>query len=830
MEEFFIGLGAVWLLSPLVLLIALIVARRKLKRLQRDAAITDDAETLIGDSFQLTPDDLDRLLLLQLELRHQLKEKALTETEYAGLIGYLEILWSRHLTQSGLTPEAPTWQRERDQAWRLLAHYGGISEPPPWQSPSPIEKPVVAKPQAEPQLETTTALPEPQPTPPPVQEPSAPALLQKASPPSHQIADAETAAPPATPLPDDDFDWAPAPPSPVEQWVQTLSGWSKLAAPFLMQNIGWFIGGFCFVAGTLFLVSYTSGFINALVIFLSLLAYTGFLLWGGYQLRRRRAELRLSSTMLMSIGMLLAPLNITAVTRLLIVAAPSLGLQLVALAAAAVSLLAFYWAANLVGGLMDRSLQGRHPRLLLILVGLQLSAPLLAEVTHWGWLAGLHGLLLMLVGGGLVLFVRDWVRSIFVDQRRIAYYAGGLLVYSALVSFAHLTWAFPGRLPTGYYGPFLMALCGLLFYADAALKVWAKRYAFLSRFTFGLYGLSVLAVVLCIQAPMPRLLTLALGAGIYGLMVWKYLTLIPLYLLLACLGALYGLLILTRVPDAAYLLASLPGLAGLLLLLRWSRTRSQTMAGICFAAFGLSMAGLAAWSLFHAEPGWLGMSTAFTASVVSYYALRLLPDEGLEEAGYLPLTGLVLRLGASLYPVTILAALTLAYAPRWPILSWEMQFAFGLVGLAALWAWLGLVSSRTLFYAEAWLNSALLSLGLALAVALWSVQPAILYTPVLSVLLAAAAGVLLWLSLGLRLRGLFYAALLCLGLAGMIIKRSYFPAPSSGLMYMLLAVIMWGLIRWLDRVPEDLAAVAAVERPRLTVLWRFSAFRAGLRS
>jgi hypothetical protein len=53
--------------------------------------------------------------------------------------------------------------------------------------------------------------------------------------------------------------WRPAAPNPLEKALQTLSGWPKLIAPFLMQNIGWFIGGFCFVAGALFLIANTRG-------------------------------------------------------------------------------------------------------------------------------------------------------------------------------------------------------------------------------------------------------------------------------------------------------------------------------------------------------------------------------------------------------------------------------------------------------------------------------------------------------------------------------------------------------------------------------------------
>ena len=51
--------------------------------------------------------------------------------------------------------------------------------------------------------------------------------------------------------------------------------------PFLVQNIGWFVGAFLFLAGTVFLVAYTSGYLKAAVVFGSLFAYAAFLTWSG---------------------------------------------------------------------------------------------------------------------------------------------------------------------------------------------------------------------------------------------------------------------------------------------------------------------------------------------------------------------------------------------------------------------------------------------------------------------------------------------------------------------------------------------------------------------
>ena len=48
------------------------------------------------------------------------------------------------------------------------------------------------------------------------------------------------------------------------------------------------------------------------MILASLALYTGFLAWAGYAMRRRSPELRTSSNVLLSIAMLLLPLNLTA--------------------------------------------------------------------------------------------------------------------------------------------------------------------------------------------------------------------------------------------------------------------------------------------------------------------------------------------------------------------------------------------------------------------------------------------------------------------------------------------------------------------------------------
>jgi hypothetical protein len=569
-----------------------------------------------------------------------------------------------------------------------------------------------------------------------------------------------------------------------------LSGWPKLIAPFLAQNIGWFVGGFCFVAGALFLIANTTGFANALVVFASLFGATAFLIWAGYQFRRKRPELGVPGGMLLTLGLLLAPLDLAVAVRLTSGSAGDGWLLTLSLLIVVGTLAAFAWVAPLVSGLMDRALLGRYSWLLTALAALQLAAPLATVVPDWPGLAVLHGVLLGLLGYGLWTFAGEWLRRLFVDRWLITYYAAGLLVYTAGVSFVHLTWAWPAPLPAGYVGPFLMALCGLLFPVDAAFKDWVHKYAFLSRFSFALYGLSVVAVAVAIQSAPTAILTLALGAALYGWVTWRYRTWPPLYLLFGCVAGLYGYGILNPLPPAWHGLASLPGLLALLGLCRWASARSRSLALQCLIAFGALLVGLTGWSLRWSGPGWLGFATAAAAALLAYYAVRLalaLPQADPRWAW----------VDAA---VVALATTAVAVAPDWRLFGWEMRAAFGLLALAALWTALGLHDrrqapiSRTVFVVGALSN---LALALALVgMALWP-APLGRWEPIL--LLALAGALLLWLSLGLRQQALFYGVLACAGGIAVLVKRGWFPGPRSGLGEFAAVLALWGLLWWQGR-------------------------------
>ncbi len=852
--------AALWLLSPFILLIVLIVTRQQLRqaRLRLAASPLPDAQSrpgmrtapawsASGGNARCAPVDLENLLLLRLELQRLLESGALSPERGQSLNAELDRVGLRHLDAGGMGPDDTLWQQRRALAWSLLGQMAerplgpapwlpAVSVPTPVSAPTPAPEPssvpdVQREPPVSPRLELEPQAPLPPPRP----------LTQYSSAmpwpaPASASASASVDVPEITPVESDN--WRPAAPSPLEKALQVLSGWPRLIAPFLAQNIGWFIGGFCFLAGALFLIAHTEGFVNALVVFTSLFSFSTFLLWAGYQFRRQRPELVMTSGTLLTLAMLLGPLDLLVAVRLIEASAGNRLLLLIGGLVALLTLVAFAWMATLSSALMDRALSGPYARLLAALAAVQLAAPLAEIAPDWRNLALLHGVLLALLGYGLHRFSREWLRRLFVDRWLTSYYAAGLLVYTAAVSCVHLTWIWPTPLPTGYAGPVLMVLCVLLFRVDAAFKDWANKSIFLSRFSFALYGLSAVAVAIAVQATPAALVTLTLGALLYGWMTWQYRTWPPLYLLLGCVAGLYGFGILQPLPLPWQALASLPGLLAVLALARWAGPRSPALAWQCLGLFGVLLIGLTGWSLFWGQPGVLASATALAAAVSwagATQLVRTLPDADPRwlwaNAG-----------------VMLLSTLAVAYAPVWMDLDWALRTAFGLLALAVLWAGWGLHNpGRSLPDRALWILGARVNVVVALALGGWALSPDPLGRPEAIVLLTLAALLLLWLSLALRQQGLFYAMLLLLGLAGVLVKLGYFPAPGSGLMEFVLVLALWLLLWRLDwraqqfeRVRKLLADTAEPGftltdmvrvplRQAMTVLWGIGLLHLGLR-
>ena len=806
------------------------------------------------------------LLILRNELARQCAAGKIDSVFFKGILKEINSLCDNSLIDLHITPDSQRWREGREAAWKLLVSQQiVVSGPPPWreinltvgrsvETPQQLTLPLqprasspltmeIQQPIALEAVTSPTQVP-PTATLPPL--PSESAVLLKQAPVVPPVVTENDSSPSQGDFPSPlfisnsashsvstDEAWVPATPSVLERTLQTVSRWPALLVPFLVQNILWFICGLCFVAGSTFLISSTSGQTNALAVSAVLLAYSGFLLWIGYRLCRARPELT-SGHVLLALGLLLIPLNVASAVRLITTAqaTPWIAISLLLTAA---EVLGFYYVTMLVSGVMDRSLQGRHPRLFLILTATQITVPLLARYPSWIFLAITHCALLGVLAYGLRQFTHEWLQSIFTERRKVAYYAVGTLVYAAVVSFVHLTWGHtnPVILPAGYYSPFLMVVCGLLFYIDAQLKHWTKQYAFLSHVSFFLYALSILALLLSVDAPVARLLTLCLAIAVYSVVVWQYVTFIPLILLLICCGWLYQTLVLQHLPAQWYFLASFPGFVGLLAGSRWlQRHRATTLVSTCYWVWVGTTFAVCAWSLLHSHPSLVAMATALATMGLVFYGLRSAPIISNEQTVDAVHTDL--RQSSWLYAVMLLGSIAVAYAPQSPLTIWVVQTAIGIIILAGLWLAMGLQlyqrgSLTSTRQAEVLLNSALVNVGFALALTVTLALPDITYYRLLPLLLAAVGIELLGLGLALRTRSFFYGALVLWGTAGVALKLTYFPQPSAGTIEMLLALSVWAALWWLEHESEESLALRqeyltarAQGRPALTLLGRFS--------
>ncbi|MEE4358268.1 MAG: hypothetical protein V2I97_17495 [Desulfococcaceae bacterium] len=442
------------------------------------------------------------------------------------------------------------------------------------------------------------------------------------------------------------------------------------------------------------------------------------------------------------------------------------------------------------------------------LTALQMAVPFYSLFPRLPVMSFFHMLTLLLLGYAIMRFTKDWLRSLFIDRKKTAYYAGGTLVYAALVSFMHIAWRYPGDISPAYFGPFLMLLCALLFYADACCKEWIRDHTWLSRFSMGVYGLSVLAIFLSLESPMFRIITLALGAFVYGSVIWQYLTLTPLWLLTACLSALYGLLILQYLPRESHFLAAVPGLVALMGMQMLAMKRNaRTLARTVFRIRGGLGGALAVWSLWNSGPGLSAFFTCMSLCVFIWFNLRNAPEFLFESVKFFQVKTEKeekrdLRDTPLFYALPFCWMLTFAYAPALMGIPSPLQFASALLLLSLVWTETGLRlyhKNPDIPRVPMFLNSALLSLFLSIGIRLFYLTPDIKRIFLIPVL-AAASLILFRQSLALRDRFLFSLALVPGGAAGIYIKYMFFPASSGGMTVLLLSLILWGITWYLQRL------------------------------
>ncbi len=801
---------------------------------------------------------LSDLILLRLEcqrLQTLIKESSEIDVEIdnsdlyqycQNIINKIDQLWMENLASFGAEVEQLLWKERRQIAWHLLQQQSHLSKlnlnysRPPWVllesefqstpyplSPVQLELDFERKPQSQILFTPTEAELKPDmiALEVPIESKVGIATVEPDTNVKTEIEPIDNIKPETNQLLDTKVETEiqvhppkitePAPPSALEQMMHKVSGWSSLLLPFLQQNIGWFLGGFCFLAGSIFLATYTTGLVSNLVVFLTLFAYTVFLAWAGYQLQKHRPELSTASRVLMILSALLMPLNFTASVRF-VALSDSIEAILLSGLSWALSVAVFYYLLMLISGLIDRNLSLLHASLFLLLSGLQIVLPLTHDSLFFLMMA--HLVLFVALSYGFLKFSNQWMLQIFVEQKAMTYYAIGSLVYATFVSFIHMTWSSSVTLPQGYPAPFIMLFVGFGFYLDAEFKQWTKQSVFFSKINFLLYGLSVFALLLIWYGKDFQMITLLVGLMVYAMLIWKYLSLVPLYLFLLCSAWLYDLLVLQWLALQWFFISGLPLLLTIVALTRLAEHR-RAWAFVQVLSFfnGLSFGLLFGLSLVFSQPSYIAMLTIAIAWFGIWRGLSRVPKFETTIQG-VSCEWHNKSQTRWLYIIPVGMALFLAYMP----MDSDDKLLVLLITSLLCSYWGAKIYSHHKFLwqtsasvesvessvvidkrSEVWLNTALLGFLVVFAwILLLAVQvPNYHAIPIIwALLLMVMAWNLLWLSLVLQVQWFVYAFLVYITPALLVMKWQYFPSSTkSGLGAMLLAILVAVCLVWLQR-------------------------------
>ncbi len=114
-------------------------------------------------------------------------------------------------------------------------------------------------------------------------------------------------------------------PSPAQRFIEATSREFQLLKPFLLDNVGWFVGAFLIIAGFVVLIATLWNTIGEnpilmrSLLFFALLGFTGLFFTLAYFIRLKRPELETSSNVLLAIVSLLVPLVFASATLITLI-------------------------------------------------------------------------------------------------------------------------------------------------------------------------------------------------------------------------------------------------------------------------------------------------------------------------------------------------------------------------------------------------------------------------------------------------------------------------------------------------------------------------------
>jgi len=625
----------------------------------------------------LSPKAHSQLTLLRLDLNQHYANGQLSYLEHTELIAEIDARLSRDLSARGITFDSPEWIAQRQQAWDTLNQTHPLKISVPWITSTSTSTSTVT-----PEITTATKAPEPNIAPKPAPKKRPRKLTPQA-------------------------------PTATEKLIGKISGWSSLTAPFLMQNIGWFIGGLSFLAGSVFLIANTQGFAKSLAVFSSLFLYSILLSWGGYKLRKKNPDLKASSHFLFILSTLLMPLTLAAGLQMLINAT-----TVITFASGSVLCLlcigVFYYFSRLAAGVIHAKFPPAYALWFIGLSSIQLTAPLTHAFPTLFVVMPIHLLILIALNSALLTFRRHWLLDLQEHRPYSAIFAAGSLLYAAFVSFAHIQTTLPEHtLPDGYAGLLLILASGLLFYTDYLIKQHWRGVAWVNQYSFMCYAVSFLALFLSWQTPY-QFITSACAIGLFFQLAWQYRTWVPFYLAsgLTLLG--HYTLFLQPLAQTHYLLASLP-LMALFYLLGEAVKRSPELQKHVFYLLGLLTMSTAYFSQLAYNASFLGLSHLLLVTALVYLWIQS-PVSWLAQQ----------RTQISHYYFPIHSILGLIYLPLFAS-TWSGQHSLTGLLLCAVWLILCLRHRRHQHrqHAEASVNTAIFILAASLLIGFvhWQDQP-----------------------------------------------------------------------------------------------------------
>ncbi|MBT5228891.1 MAG: hypothetical protein HOM11_01310 [Methylococcales bacterium] len=679
-------------------------------------------------NFQLSQSELQQLTLLRIDLNRQFSEGRLQRPQYTELMNKIDAAWAYNLEAQSLKHATPEWTNHKAAAWQTIDDIDQLiaSQAAP---ETVIEGDITT--------EITSAEPEPQPV--------IPKQVQQQ--PSIQI-------PPKK----------PAQPSAIDLLIEKVSGWSSLAAPFLLQNIGWFIGWFSFLSGSIFLISYTEGFTKSLAVFASLFSYTLLLLWGGYQLKRKNPKLTASSQFLFILSTLLMPITLAAATRM-IAAEPSSGLTIsVGIAAALVSLAVFFYLSKLVMGI----LQGKTPQYFsqwfLGLSSVQVVSPFLHNSSSIYPVITIHLMIIGCIAAAFQHYRHLWLGDIQKKQPIIAAFSAISLLYAGITSFIHVQYSLPNTvsMPSGYYGFLLVLVSAGLFYIDALIKAQWKGFAWINQTTFSSYGVLMLGLSVSLggifQVP-----TFAVATILTWVLTWRYQTWVPFYISTVLFSLGYFDLVLSHFDVSAYFILTLPLVLIFQTVSKHWMSRSQTISKHLYFTVGILLIGTGYYSQLDFDRSLFGLAHIGLITATIYIWL-LSPVPWLED----------IRTKVVQYFLPIHTALAILFIPNLFGLSLATHNALYLTLLSA--AWIGIALKNHHRQQENPTKASCNSAALAFFAATFSLfiswqNPQLSHAVVLGLITL----LLLFASFAMRWQLPLYIAMGAAGLAVLALKHIYFP-------------------------------------------------------